>query len=389
MDRGSVLRRGAALGGLLSVLAVGAMATSCKPDAFGCDDDGDCAEDGVCQWSNYCAFTDDTCPSGLRYGEHAGEFSSLCVIAMPGQSPTTGGAGGTEPSDPTGDTSAEPDSGDAGDSADSDGPSSCTCFGLPPGSQWLGPILLQTGESPEVVPECPSVAPSSLLDGVTGFDVAASSCTYHAPECTASAHFFDDASGCGGEPLYELELEPGTCVELASIDQLPKDWSTILVPESDCGCTAQAPTAELPAPTWSGAGSLCGGSADECGEGSTCLPEPDPFAGQAICVHQAGDVDCPLVGYSQKIVLHTGFEDTRACPPCEGDESTCTVLLTDPDCESELADLSEFGECFDFGAVGMNFGLRASDPAGTECRGPATPTGDVTAENPTTVCCIP
>jgi hypothetical protein len=62
----------------LLLLLVGA----CGVSAFTCEDDTACIDgrtQGVCEPSGHCSFPDEACPSGRRYGRHAGERSNTCV----------------------------------------------------------------------------------------------------------------------------------------------------------------------------------------------------------------------------------------------------------------------------------------------------------------------
>ncbi len=77
----------------LGVLA-GAWLSSCVGgNAFPCHATSECVDGGrlgVCQSDGWCSFPDAGCPSGQRYGEHAGEgLAGLCV----GDDGTTGGDG--------------------------------------------------------------------------------------------------------------------------------------------------------------------------------------------------------------------------------------------------------------------------------------------------------
>jgi hypothetical protein len=82
-------------------LASALATTSCGGDLFACSDDEDCAggaSDGICVAAGACAFPDDECPSGHRYGDHAGELSGECV---PPFDDTTGGDDTSGPGSPT------------------------------------------------------------------------------------------------------------------------------------------------------------------------------------------------------------------------------------------------------------------------------------------------
>lgn len=355
------------------MVLVAVVAGSCAAESFGCDDDDDCAGEGQCQWSNYCAFPDDGCDSGLRYGEHAGEFSELCVQPIPQQ-----GDGASTDDGP----SSETDTGGSGDAEDDETgtPDGCTCFAAPPGDGWQGPILLQTGASPDEVQACPAVAPSVLLEGVTGLQVAPSQCTHVPSQCSAEIHVFEEPEGCNGAPVT-LTLETGSCEPL-----LGEDVVYLGSGKEQCECTAQPPIATIPEPTWTAAGRVCGGSADECGGGSTCLPDPDPIGGEAICVFQPGDVACPLAGYSQKIVLYEAFDDGRECSHCAPEGPVCTVSLADPECDEPLFGLRKFGDCLGLEAGG--YAVQVYDLASEGCEGSFEVSGEVLPTGPTTVCCL-
>lgn len=55
----------------------------CRATAFACEGAQDCAaagDAGVCQPDGWCSFPTDECPSGQRYGEHAGDgLAGTCV----------------------------------------------------------------------------------------------------------------------------------------------------------------------------------------------------------------------------------------------------------------------------------------------------------------------
>jgi cysteine-rich repeat protein len=70
----------------------------CGSAVFACNDASDCRAGeqlGTCEADGWCSFPDDTCPSGARYGSHAGGgLAGECV--PPGVASTTGdGTGGT------------------------------------------------------------------------------------------------------------------------------------------------------------------------------------------------------------------------------------------------------------------------------------------------------
>ncbi|MCX4245496.1 RCC1 domain-containing protein [Paraliomyxa miuraensis] len=91
-------------GGLSLVLGWG----GCGASAFECEQSSQCLGDGaegVCQQSGYCSFPDEGCPSGQRYGDHAGNgLAGECVPVSEGSSGGTtevaGSTGGVTTHDP-------------------------------------------------------------------------------------------------------------------------------------------------------------------------------------------------------------------------------------------------------------------------------------------------
>lgn len=80
-------------GSVLSAL----LGWACGASAFICEDDAACrfgTGAGVCQSDGYCSFPDDTCASGQRYGEHAGDGKERECVAID-DAPTEGDTGAT------------------------------------------------------------------------------------------------------------------------------------------------------------------------------------------------------------------------------------------------------------------------------------------------------
>ena len=88
---------------LVAVLAL----LGCGDDPFVCTTNADCGqrEGGLCGPAGYCAFPDATCPSTLRYSEHAGDLSGLCVPLDP-DSDTLADTFGASTESATGDAEA-------------------------------------------------------------------------------------------------------------------------------------------------------------------------------------------------------------------------------------------------------------------------------------------
>jgi len=72
-------------------LALVAGAGACGQAEYLCISDVECGE-GQCTAAGYCGFVDDTCPSGLRYGDQAdAELAGTCVPERDDDGTTTGG----------------------------------------------------------------------------------------------------------------------------------------------------------------------------------------------------------------------------------------------------------------------------------------------------------
>jgi hypothetical protein len=83
----------------VAVACAGASACT-ETNVFTCMQDGQCgAEGSVCQADGWCSFVDEACPSGFRYGEHAGDgLGGACVPGADGSTGMDGSGGpGTMP----------------------------------------------------------------------------------------------------------------------------------------------------------------------------------------------------------------------------------------------------------------------------------------------------
>ena len=89
-----------ARGGWLAGL--GFLVAACSPaDEFPCDADAQCLDHGIagmCQEPGWCSFPDDACPSGQRFGDHAGDGLARTCVPEGGTStdgPSTTATGAT------------------------------------------------------------------------------------------------------------------------------------------------------------------------------------------------------------------------------------------------------------------------------------------------------
>ncbi len=89
----------------MRILPLFTLVAGCTANAFACEDANDCAGvmGGVCESTGWCSFPDDTCDSGRRYGEWAGnELAGACVddVGTGSSGATDDGESATSP-DPT------------------------------------------------------------------------------------------------------------------------------------------------------------------------------------------------------------------------------------------------------------------------------------------------
>jgi hypothetical protein len=209
------------------------------PGTFPCAEDAECVADGVqgsCVEPGYCAFEDPDCPSGLRFGAHAGTLSDACVD-VDVASATDGSSSGTSEGMSTA-TSTDPASSQTTASTAEPETSSTTDAGACPPDWWdcawthRRPISLTYGGEP--LTNFPVYV--SLDDGRFDFDVAASEGR-------------DIRFVVGDEVLpHELVIwQPGGATELwVRLPTLAEDASLFLYYGNP-----DAPSVDAPAEVWS------------------------------------------------------------------------------------------------------------------------------------------
>ncbi len=119
---------------MISMVAVTAILGCNGTNVFLCQDNSECADPGgagTCQPTGYCSFPDDQCPSGERYGDHAGgSLANTCVdpADVVTSSGTIGGpSGGSDPTLDGGVTTTPPPTDSDGTTVSlDDGPQSST-----------------------------------------------------------------------------------------------------------------------------------------------------------------------------------------------------------------------------------------------------------------------
>lgn len=170
-----------------------------------------------------------------------------------------------------------------------------------------------------------------------------------------------------------------------------------------CGVVLGEPATPTPPATWQTAALACKrGSSAPCDDPTqVCAPVAVAPPGFALCVFQAGDVDCPST-FPDKHGVATGADDKRGCAPCACGapmDGLCVATLnvfTDDVCAAPLLSVqvgSTGPGCFDLVPPGPALGSKSLDklkyvpgtcaPSGGEAAGQVMPTG------PATFCCRP
>jgi hypothetical protein len=205
-----------------------------------------------------------------------------------------------------------------------------------------------------------------------------------------------------------VSLAPGSCTNLNAYDTACSQGGQSLIPAASVagstgtggGCTPDASTnvpmwswgtLALACPTSAPSGMACGAT----GQGQ-CVPAPVPFEARA-CVLKQGATACPGAGYSVALTYYANADDSRGCSACACGSPTGV------DCDMNAhVELWETTGC-DGGStqaltpvpsgcvappVKMQGATFQSTPTGGSCPpNGGQPTGTITPQGPTTICC--
>src|SRR5437763_1418656 len=61
------------------VLGLALVMGGCLPKSYHCASNNDCGTAGVCESNGFCAYADQGCIGGLRYGDLSGSLAQQCV----------------------------------------------------------------------------------------------------------------------------------------------------------------------------------------------------------------------------------------------------------------------------------------------------------------------
>lgn len=121
-----------------------------------------------------------------------------------------------------------------------------------------------------------------------------------------------------------------------------------------------------------------------------CLPAPGGAFNPRVCIARAGTQTCPTP-YTVSYSMMSKVTDTRACTKCSCGAQPCTVTL-----DVSLGTTSCFGTgtlspgCNTISPV-SKVGIAWDDqpPKPTCPKSGGAPTGDASASDPLTICCLP
>ena len=370
-----------------------------------------CGTDGMCTPEGLCAFPDEACESGHRYGQSAGALSGMCVEPAAADATGEGGEVGDDSTatstevdgDDVGDTSDTADTADVDTSVDVDvddtgpAPDACDALGEPDlecwagADGWSGPFVAM-GASSEPSAPCPggSRLVASFGNGrlAAGFSC---DCLCSNVDACGSVTVYDNQGACNPGAVLGTASE-GECTGfLGSLDSLYFDFPE---PLDDCGTPADAFSFEEP--QWLGQTHVCSwGSSTTCADGTgLCLPATRPEGGQR-CLIREGEHDCPGDPYTNGATVYAGYVDSRSCSACgcassSGMPTFCRALLYgSDDCSGDAneVDALQGSTCESFpGNDGGTVEVVTIDDCAVQG---GTPSGTVTPTGPVTICCAP
>ncbi|MGH1342672.1 MAG: hypothetical protein ACRBN8_14020 [Nannocystales bacterium] len=271
--------------------------------------------------------------------------------------------------------------------ASESGSAACEACVAGPPEGWLGPLVLGVGET---APTC--AAPFTAVvfqaaEDISGED-ASCGCECGDPQVDCDSLQVQYGNACAGPFDIESLGDPDVCHN--TTPQGPS-IGALFAPVSGTEVCPPSLVRTIPQPSLTEV-VLCGGalSQDTCESDELCAGSIPEGFGEALCVAQEGEHECPE-GYPNARAVFGDVADTRDCTECScssGDNFECSTeleLFSEVDCRGTQTDgASGPASCFDTPAS-----IRFSEPSVT---GDCTPssveaTGTVVGDEPITICC--
>jgi hypothetical protein len=268
------------------------------------------------------------------------------------------------------------------------------CVAAPP-QGWDGPLFLYEGAEADV-PACPTSMALTRVEAHGGAPTGGHTCSAcscgPATGITCSAMLTQfNSTTCTNQIGATTPIGTACVTTTVNVDSV-----SVSLTATGGSCAAQGGAATLEPIAWAGAVKACGAPTllpDGCATGELCAPEPEPPFEARYCIAKKGDEACPPA-FPDRLVAHEDVEDTRACSPCQCSPpaATCTGSLHYYAADANCAGASQSSPLpVTCRVVADLSGVHVSDliPAGscTAVTAASTPTGEVKAKAPVTVCC--
>jgi hypothetical protein len=266
-------------------------------------------------------------------------------------------------------------------------------------SGWQGPVVFRESEDEAT---CAGAFQHVAWRG--GSDPQAdpascSQCTCDGGSSCASAIDFASSSEeqCGGKSCSTSINQACAEISPACIADLTTAYVKTKL-ASGAGCQASLQHADKSEPSWRTHALACSAgalSAGGCGKDELCAPAADGGEGfeARYCIYRDGEHACPNATFSDRRIYQRAFQDTRACSACNCDGDECQYRwrvfnADDTSCATPLLELSISDQFEQVNPKDGKLRVGAMISGGGACKASGgESSGDVSAEDPVTLCC--
>jgi hypothetical protein len=257
---------------------------------------------------------------------------------------------------------------------------------------WTGPLVVGRWGADDTPLTCPAGWPMAASGGIGITALPATcgcNCTPTVGSCIVEYAYY--TSFCA------LEIDSGTTTGPCSSEYSSSNPEAVRATATAQGSScAGALVPTIPEAVWSQHVLGCKpAELGTCGDGP-CMPAAPADFDERYCIMAPGDNLCPAGPYVARSVAHSEMHDTRGCSPCECTTSAvCSGTLreyNDSGCSSQAGTVATDGSCHSSALSGGGYYAVAwmGGPPNVMCtpNSPA-PTGETTASNAMTFCCVP
>jgi hypothetical protein len=258
---------------------------------------------------------------------------------------------------------------------------------------WSGPFVMLRGVSVDAS-MCEGAWGKPQLSGSITIEEPPASCSAclcappSQPSCGSSAVFAYTDNLCGAVAIAGAGAS-GVCEAVMSASV-----ASVNVVSNLIGGTCVATPSILTTPlTTEQQAILCGGAPSGAGCFGSCWPRPPSGAQAGLCITRNGNHPCPAGYDAERVVIHQGHTDTRACAPCScaPPPTHCPVTLaiySDAGCSILATSVISTNSCTMAAATFAAFEATPSPPTIVSCLpSAAEAVGELTPVNPVSVCC--